>query len=251
MVSRSDDKAVLHMLPPRRVFPRAMPRYPNLWFLVSRELALRGENVHALRLLAELLEQRIGLRDSFVSGVENPNLLTYLGTPGEGSDFQARMGPFQPYDDPTDSSRSHLHQVHARFYLSPFPRERGCRIALRGERGSEEFFAFAASVHYEVATEEPSHPYVDSCPLCGITGAYAMPISRAGQDYCLKIHDPLGLEAILYGRVRGSEILGARGARIPCVADLEGQFDCRIGDHRSDLPFHATRLAIVTLRPRR
>ena len=30
-------------LPPRDIFPAGMPRYPNVWFFVPTDLALRGE----------------------------------------------------------------------------------------------------------------------------------------------------------------------------------------------------------------
>lgn len=224
------------------LFPTEAPRYPNLWFLVSDKLALRGEHLYALRFLMGLLEREIGLRDTFESGLENRNLLRLLDAPGEGSDFQARMGPFPCGGDLPDPLLSHRHQVHARFYVSPL---------LKGDRGRVgEFLAIPASVHYEVATEEPEHPYVDECPLCGITGEYAMPIDRNSQDYCLKIHDPLGLEAILYGRVRGRGILGEDGAGIPSLCDLGRFCDCGIADIKKGTPHGSARLAIVTLRPK-
>jgi len=236
------EEKVLEKLPPRGIFPVEAPRYPNLWFLVSEKLALRREYLYALRWLMGLLERELGLRDTFESGLENGNLLRLLENPGEGSDFQARMGPFQPYTDAATPALSHRHQVHARFYVSPLIQSGHGRI--------DGSLVIPASVHYEVATEEPVHPYVDTCPLCGITGEYALPVDRKSQDYCQKIHDPLGLEAILYGRIRGREIPGGDGGRIPCVSDLERFCDCRIADVRSGTPHGSTRLAVVTLGPR-
>jgi phosphoribosyl 1,2-cyclic phosphate phosphodiesterase len=58
--------------------------------------------------------------------------------------------------------------------------------------------------HFEVSTEEPTHPYVDACPVCGLTGEYAFVIDPRSQDYCLKVHDPLGVELLLHGTIRGT-----------------------------------------------
>ena len=49
------------------------------------------------------------------------------------------------------------------------------RVLFEGEQ--KDFFLFSASVHYEVAAEDMIQPYKDSCPLCGITGKYDMPIT--------------------------------------------------------------------------
>lgn len=204
-------------LPRRSIFPQEMPRYPNLWFLVDGKLPPRRRYKLAIRWLVALLETRLDLRDSFIDDVENPNLRRFLGKPGEGSDFQARIGPLQPYDDPKDPSRSHLHQAHARFYISPL-------IAAEKEQAAGSFL-IPASVHYEVATEDPLHPYVDSCPVCGITGEYDLPIDRDSQDYCLKIHDPLGLELLLHGSIRGKRVADEAGTPIPCLEDLHCRID--------------------------
>lgn len=38
--------------------------------------------------------------------------------------------------------------------------------------GNREFFRVAASGHYEVEHTNPNHAGVESCPICGRTGAY-------------------------------------------------------------------------------
>jgi hypothetical protein len=102
----------------------------------------------------------------------------------------------------------------------------------------------AASVHYEVATGDPLHPYVDSCPACGITGDYAMRIDPASQDYCLKIHDPLGLEFLLHGTIRGERVPGGGGIPARCADDLRGVRALRI-EELSPGPEGCARIACV------
>ncbi len=234
---------MLNTLVPREIFPSEMPRYPNLWFFVDRALALRGEYYHALSFLVQLLEQQIGLRDTFCDEIENRNLINMLNRPGEGSDFQARIGPFQMYENADDPTRTHQHQVHARFYVSPLLRE-NCHLRSVQVKGqSSEFFLIPASVHYEVCAEDPLHPYADECPWCGITGEYAVPIDRPSQDYCVKIHDPLGLELLVHGTVRGKEL--SREERVVSLKKLQGPFRIIIEEFvQDDEPLH---LALVYL----
>lgn len=199
-------------LPQRGIFPTTMPRYPNLWFLIHTRIPARPRYMYAVRWLVGTLERELGLRDTFVDDVENPTLRQLLSKPREGSDFQARIGPLQFYKDPDDPARSHWHQVHARFYVTPLSRAERTR--------SGDFFLIPISVHYEVATEDPLHPYSDTCPHCGITGDYERPIDRSSQDYCLEIHDPLGLEFLLYGMIRGQAVADDGGSPIRSLDDL-------------------------------
>ena len=117
--------------------------------------------------------------------------------------------------DSSNPSRSHGHQVHARFYVSGLISAGRTRQVVRLDDGGHDVFLVPASVHYEVSTEDPLHPYEDSCPLCGITAEYDVPVDPASQDYCVKIHDPLGLEVLLHGTVRGRPALDPQGKRAP------------------------------------
>ncbi len=93
------------------------------------------------------------------------------------------------------------------------------------------------------------HPYADDCPLCGITGQYDVPIDRESQDYCVKIHDPLGLELLLHGRIRGNRVSWEEGREVISVSDLADSLNCRIEEHdlRGGEP---RRLARVYLSPK-
>ncbi len=201
-----DFRAIEDKLPPKTVFPQEMPRYPNVWFLVDRALTLRGRYKHAVQLVVRVLETQLQMRDTFVQGIHNHQLYHLLAEPGEGSDFQARIGPLHHYRVKETPELSHSHQVHARFYPSALVRAKADAIECNLYGRPRTFFALPASVHYEVATEEPTHPYVDTCTLCGITGEYDIPIDRSGEDYCIEIHDPLGVEYLLYGTIRGSRL---------------------------------------------
>ena len=199
-----DFRVIQESLPPKTVFPKEMPRYPNVWFFVDEKLTLRGRYMHAVHLVVYLLETHLQMCDTFVQGIHNHQLYHLLAEPGEGSDFQARIGPLHHYHDNRSPELSHSHQIHARFYPSALIRAKMCTIECNLLGRARTVFALPASVHYEVATEEPTHPYVDTCTLCGITGEYDIPINRSGEDYCVQIHDPLGVEYLLYGTIRGS-----------------------------------------------
>jgi hypothetical protein len=190
------------VLPPHDVFPSSMPRYPNLWFFVEDKLVLRRQYQYAVRLIVQTLEQQLHMVDDFVTGIQSEFVRHLFGNPSEGADFQMRVGPFHPYVDSERPERSHRHQVHSRFYVTPLIDSGSYEANLSSDR-TTRYLVIAASVHYEVATEDPLHPYVDSCPMCGITGGYDVPIQPDSEDYCIKIHDPLGIEFILHGTIRG------------------------------------------------
>jgi hypothetical protein len=241
-----DEIARLLGLPAREIFPAEMPRYPNLWFLIPVGSVLRREYGYALRFLERLLDDRMGLRDSFYDDVHNPGLLRLIGAPGEGSDFQARIGPVSPWAGLGPAAPAHNHQLHARFYASALFHaglERR-EISLAGRQ--RDCFLVPASVHYEVSTEEESHPYVDACPACGLTGDYAFPIDRRSQDYCLRVHDPLGIELLLHGTIRG--VPGARldGTPVPALSRLGGDLSV-LFEETAPGPYGCTRLARVVI----
>ena len=231
-------------LPPRDIFPPGMPRYPNVWFFVPTTLALRGEYAYALRLLERLLDERLELRDSFYDDVRNPNLRRLVGDPGEGSDYQARIGPLARWAGAGTGAPAHDHQLHARFYASPLMRAGLAKASLSMAGGTRECFRIPASVHFEVATEEPCHPCVDACPACGLTGDYAFPIDPRSQDYCLKVHDPLGVEVLLHGTIRGVPAAWPDGRPAAALARLARGPRIAFDEHLP-APYGCTRLARV------
>ena len=57
-------------------------------------------------------------------------------------------------------------------------------------------------MHYEVEHFNPSHADVESCPICGRTGEYA----ALEGNMVEQAHDPLGLELLLTGKIRGEVV---------------------------------------------
>jgi hypothetical protein len=89
-----------------------------------------------------------------------------------------------------------------RYYHSALAAHKLDRVSLRTRAGSRDFYRVAASAHYEVGHANPNHADVEICPICGRTGDYA---SRAGNLVEL-VHDPLGLELLLSGTIRGERV---------------------------------------------
>jgi hypothetical protein len=215
-----------------------------VWFFVPTTLALRYEYGYALRLLDRLLDERLHLGGSFHEDVRDPGLLRLIGGPGEGSDYQARIGPLSPWPGDGAGAPAHRHQVHARFYVSALIRADLTRVNLSMAGSARECFCIPASVHFEVATVEPCHPSVDACPLCGLTGDYAFTIDPRSQDYCLKVHDPLGLELLLRGTIRGAAASWPDGRPVATLGRLAGGPAIAI-DESAPGPYGCTRLARV------
>ena len=113
-----------------------------------------------------------------------------------------------------------------------------------GSRGG--YYRFAASVHYEVEDEHPRHPYIDECGLCGRTGSY-----RDAADLFSGVHEPLGLELLLEGTVRGQRVLRPDGRPVTGLAAL-GQHHAfevhRFAPSRPDQ--NVVELAWVAIAPR-
>jgi hypothetical protein len=176
-------------LPPKTVFDRAMPRYPNVWFHV--DTALAPSHREAVKLVTDGARESMRLREYFPP-FDNP----------EGCDFEARIEHLQPWEERTARALQHAHAFHMRYYYSALAASRLETVALStgGRKGT--FYRFAASVHYEVEHSNPNHADVEACPICGRTGDYA---SRAGNLVEL-VHDPLGLELLLGGTIRGERV---------------------------------------------
>ena len=239
---------LLAALPARSHFPKEMPRYPNLWFEIDPRLPARAEYQQSVLALAGLLERYVGLSNSFGQKVENSQLRALVQGAGEGADFQARIGPLQHFLNLSRFELSHWHQLHARFYATPLYRWNGGLSPFSKTPEGRRYFLIAASVHYEVATEDPHHPYEDECPLCGITGEYDVPVDPDSQDYCVKIHDPLGLELLLDGRIRDQQVYDTDRGRVRSLGDLEAHFSCRrrVVEQMTDEP---RKLALFSISP--
>ena len=213
-------------LPPKQTFPVAAPRYPNVWFFIDQGLAVRYEE--AVSFLIDWLRTNTGLVDDFERS--NP----------EGSDGKARVQGLQPYDGFEAEEFNHYHDLHIRHYWSPLMANGLGTISLE----DRAYHRVASSVHYEVAQKHRYHPYIDPCPVCGVTGDYDI-----RGDRCEKIHDPLGLELLLFGTIRGNAAMNDKGTTFRSLSEVRTH-DLSI-EHgepkRSDI--NTLRLGCVRLAP--
>jgi hypothetical protein len=170
-------------LPPKSVFSAAMPRYPNVWFYLDASLA--ADHQAAVKLVTGELRKALHLRE-----LRLPN--------SEGCDFEVRLEHFQPWEDSAHRALQHSHSFHLRYYYSDLVLRHLERVELEGR----PFYRLAGSVHYEVEHSNPNHADVEICPICGRTGAYA----DLKGNLVEQVHDPLGLEMLLHGTVRGEPV---------------------------------------------
>ena len=176
-------------LPPKTVFDRAMPRYPNVWFHI--DTALARSHQEAVKLVTDGVRESMRLREYFPP-FDNP----------EGCDFESRLEHLQPWEDRAARALQHAHAFHMRYYYSALAGSQLEKVTLNAGDHRGTFYRFAASVHYEVEHSNPNHADVEACPICGRTGDYA---GRAGNLVEL-VHDPLGLELLLSGTIRGERV---------------------------------------------
>lgn len=196
-------------LPPKSVFDKAMPRYPNAWFYLDARLAKTYKD--AIEFVTRGLGEAMRLPE-FFPPFDNP----------EGCDFEARIEHLQPWIDNRMRQAQHAHAFHLRYYYSDLERAALGRV----EVGGKAYWRLAASVHYEVGHANPNHADVEECPLCGRTGEYA----KLQGSLVEQVHDPLGLELLLTGKIRGEvvrhedrgrtsvgSVQGMRGVRVESV----------------------------------
>lgn len=191
-------------MPEKTIFPNTAPRYPNVWFYVDASICVSYEE--AISFVVRRLEKTTGMQNDF----------GYFHV-GEGCDAFARRRGLQPVRLEEQDHRSHDHEMHIRFYFAPLKPRQPVR------KGSHSYFQIAASVHYEVDRPRHLHPYVDECPVCGCVGEYAR---YAGADMDTKneyVHDPMGLELLLYGTVQGERVIAFDG-----IASLEREYALEI-----------------------
>ncbi len=176
-------------LPPKSVFDAAMPRYPNVWFYLDTALAPSYEA--AVKLVTENLRVAMQMRE-YYGPFSNP----------EGCDFEVRLEHLQPWEVSEHRALQHSHAFHMRYYYSALARQKLERVTLKTAAGERAFYRFGASAHYEVEHTNPNHADVEICPICGRTGEY----QDLKGNLVELVHDPLGLELVLTGRIRGEVV---------------------------------------------
>jgi hypothetical protein len=231
MINKADATILFdYMLPPGTIFPSSAPRYPNIWVLVHESLAPNYRA--AITLVMQQLEACTDMYNDF----------GYAHS-AEGCDAFARRRGLQPVRLGPDGSRSHDHCVHLRFYYAPLHGRNPVETA------EGRYFQVAASVHYEVDRPKQFHPYIDECSYCGCTGEYEAYMGGSIRDKNEKVHDPLGVELILHGTIRGESIIAFDG-----LNSLTDKYDVRMnefipGPDRTDIT--TAKVGVVFLRPQR
>ena len=191
-------------LPPKTVFDKTMPRYPNVWFYV--DTALANSYTTAVKLVTGNLRTTMQLRESY-GPFDNP----------EGCDFEVTLEHLQPWIVREHRALQHAHAFHMRYYFSALERSKLAIVKLATTKGERVYYRFGASVHYEVEHGNPNHADVEICPICGRTGEYA----ELKGNLVELVHDPLGLELVLTGKIRGEVVRFEDQAQRP-VGSVDG-----------------------------
>jgi hypothetical protein len=185
----ADPTKIDFQLPGKTVFDKSMPRYPNLWFYLDASLA--SDHRTAVKQVTQGLAHAMRLPE-FYGPFDN----------SEGCDFEVRLEHLQPWELREQRALQHSHAFHMRYYYSSLARSGLDVVTLEWAGRQRRFYRFAASAHYEVEHTNPNHADVETCPVCGRTGAY----SGVKGNLVEMVHDPLGLELVLTGKVRGETI---------------------------------------------
>jgi len=210
------------------------PSYPNIWFYVRDTLV--PSHAGAVALVTGWLGDRCGIVNDF-AGFKPP----------EASDAQARLRGLQPWRDAPDPARNHAHDLHIRYYYIALRQTRCERAEAPAGPAGGRYFRLAGSVHYEVEDEHPLHPYDDGCPYCGRTGTFA----GAG-DLFAGVHEPLGLELLCDGTIRGERVTLADGRRVTPLAALGERYAVeihRLHPSRPDMNIVALAVALIGPKP--
>jgi hypothetical protein len=171
-------------LPPASLFKPETPRYPNVWFYAPES------SFSTYGAFIDWLNRRFQ-----AAGYSSDAVAL-----NEGADIALSIEHLQPW---TEVQRlSHAHALHIRFFWKRLQQSGLERV--KSGNGGATHWRVAASVHYEVEHASPLHADVEVCPFCGRTGAYA---DKTG-SLVEQVHDPIGLELLVRGTVRGEEVRG-------------------------------------------
>ena len=185
-------------LPAKSIFRTETPRFPNLWFYAPTR------DFPSYRDFVASLEQRLRSAGYDSAEVEL----------NEGADLALSVEHLDPWG--AIEGLRHAHAVHIRFFWTRLEAESAQRIRISTGPEAGLFWRVAASVHYEVEHAHPLHADVEVCPYCGRTGEYA----DAKGSLVEQVHDPLGVELVLFGRVRGQAVTAQKGTRFSGLKDV-------------------------------
>jgi hypothetical protein len=217
--------------PPKTSFEP--PRYPNAWLYVSRAISPTYRD--AILFVQNSLERYVGFEDSLAKN-----------TSSESADGQRRVHHLQPVSGLPNPARDHYHDLHIRYYFGHLPPRNQHMASVEIDGQLHEFWRLATSVHYEPEPENRHHPYIDECPVCGVVAPYDIP-----GDRCETSHDPLGLELLFFGTIRGETILRSDGQPVGGLKDMAAAFEVRLtllDPSAPDMNTHRIGVAMIMLR---
>ena len=199
-------------LPSKSIFSPAMPRYPNVWLYLEKSLA--ASYLEAVRLVTRGVQNAMRLRE-IPGPFDNP----------EGCDSDFRLEHLQPWETREHRNLQHSHAFHLRYYHSALEAKHANTAQLKTPAGEKLFYRLAASVHYEVEHTNPNHADVEICPICGRTGRFG----DLKGNLVEMVHDPLGLELLLKGTIRGEAVRFEdwKQDSVGSIAGLNRQFSGR------------------------
>lgn len=168
----------------------------------------------------------------------------------EGCDADFRLEHLQPWETREHRAFQHSHAFHLRYYHRALTANQASAMRVRTPEGERLFYRLASSVHYEVEHTNPNHADVEICPICGRTGEYA----ALKGNLVEMVHDPLGLELVLRGTIRGQTVRFEdwKQEEVGSIGKLGNQLAVRhfvyagLSDDRNTL-----RIGIAVLSPRK
>lgn len=216
--------------PPKSSFEP--PRYPNAWLYVSDAIA--PTYLEAIAFILECLQRYVGVGETPTRSLEC-------------ADGQGRVHHLQPVTGLPDPARDHYHDLHIRYYFSHLPPRHQHRATIEVNGQTHTCWRLPTSVHYEPEPEHPGHPYIDECPICGVVSPYDRP-----GDRCEMSHDPLGLELLFYGTIRGEIVTQADGRPVGGLQTLAADYEVHLSIQEPPAPeMNTLHLGTAVILPRR
>jgi hypothetical protein len=201
-------------LPDASVFN--LPRYPNVWFYVSTDIAPGYER--ATQFVIDSMSGYLGVRAD--AGHAHDILRC---------DARATIRNLQPYRGYSNHRHNHSHALDIRYYYKLLRANEMEQATLEIEGRRREFFRVAAQVRYEASL---AHNPPDDCPVCGRAGDYA----DVDGDVNRLVRDPLGLELCLHGTVRGRPVSHPSGFPVRGVQAMASDYDLYFGEFDTQRP---------------
>lgn len=207
-----------------------MPRYPNVWFYISPDVAPNYER--AVQFVIDSMSGYLGVRAD--AGHAHDVL---------HCDARATIRNLQPYRGYSNHRHNHSHALDIRYYYRTLRANEMEQATLTIGGAPQEFYRVAAQVRYEASLV---HTPPDDCPVCGRSGEYA----EVDGDVSRLVRDPLGMELCLHGTIRGKPVHHPSGFPIRGVQAMASDYDLHFSVFDTPRPETETpRVGLVAVLP--